>query len=283
MLRQRLWMGSVLIVLVVGMLVVDRHLGPWYPFLLVFVVGLGVAACIELLHLLNPAQRPYSWLCYPLVAGLLLTNWAAHLPDLAGAGGPFRWLWLGFGLAVLLVFAAEMATFQAPGGSVVRMALTVWVVGYLAVLPSFFAQLRWLGPPIEYGTVALALAIFVPKCCDIGAYTAGRLFGRHRMTPVLSPKKTWEGAAGGLLLAAGVAIGIDRLGPASVLQGDWLREIGFGVTVGLAGMLGDLAESLIKRDCGHKDASQVVPGFGGVLDVVDSVIYAAPVVYWWLS
>ena len=63
---------------------------------------------------------------------------------------------------------------------------------------------------------------------------------------------------------------------------DLLREVGFGVTVGVAGMLGDLAESLIKRDCGHKDASQAVPGFGGVLDVVDSVIFATPVAYGWL-
>src|SRR5262245_60502092 len=134
MLRHRLWMGAVLVALVVGMLVLDGDLAPWYPFLLVFVVGLGLAACFELLHLLNPTQRPYAWLCFPLVAGLLLTNWAAHRPELAGTGGPFRWLWLGLGLAVLLVFLAEMATFRAPGGSVVRMALTVWVVGYLAVL-----------------------------------------------------------------------------------------------------------------------------------------------------
>ncbi len=285
MLRERLWMGAVLIVLVVGMLLFDRSLGPWHPFLFVFVVGLALAATFELLHLLPPAQRPHPWLCFALVTGLIVANWAVHLPGLSGRleMDPWRWLWHGFGLAVLLVFLEEMATFREPGSSVARMALTIWVLAYLAVLPSFFAQLRWLPGGEDRGTVALALAVFVPKFCDVGAYTTGRLFGRHRMTPVLSPKKTWEGAAGGLAVAVAVAVGIDRLGPVAVLQTDWLREVGFGLSVGVAGMLGDLAESLIKRDCRQKDASHAVPGFGGVLDVVDSVIFAAPVVYWWLQ
>src|SRR5205807_9869851 len=96
---------------------------------------------------------------------------------------------------------------------------------YLGLLPSFLIQLRWLQDPSpEAGVVAVALAIFVPKCCDIGAYFTGRLLGRHRMTPVLSPKKTGEGAAGGLLTAVGVAIALDRLGPVAVLHGELWRE-----------------------------------------------------------
>src|SRR5205814_9807007 len=131
-------------------------------------------------------------------------------------------------------------------------------------------------------TVALALVIFVPKCCDIGAYFTGRFFGRHRMTPLLSPKKTWEGAAGGVGMAVLVTFLIDRLTQAHLLQGLVWTEIGFGVTVAVAGMWGDLAESLIKRDCQRKDAGETVPGFGGVLDVVDAVLFAAPVAYCWL-
>ena len=123
----------------------------------------------------------------------------------------------------------------------------------------------------------------MPKCCDIGAYFTGRLLGRHRMTPVLSPKKTWEGRRRAAWLSAVLtAVALDRSGPVPVLHGGDLAAVGFGLTVGLAGMLGDLAESLIKRDCQKKDASQVVPGFGGVLDVVDAVLFAAPVAYCWL-
>jgi phosphatidate cytidylyltransferase len=100
------------------------------------------------------------------------------------------------------------------------------------------------------------------------------------MSPVLSPKKTWEGLAGGLIVAMGTAVALNTLGP--VLPCIW-SALGFGLTVGVAGVLGDLAESLIKRECRQKDASQVMPGFGGVLDVVDSIIYAAPIAYLWLA
>jgi len=183
-------------------------------------------------------------------------------------------------VALLGAFLYEMATFRDAATSVERLSLMYWSVAYLGFLPSFFAQLRWLGNSPASGTCALALAIFVPKCGDIGAYFAGRRFGRRAMAPVLSPKKTWEGAAGGIVASVFAAILIDRVLP-SMLPGI-LAEIGFGITVGIAGMLGDLAESLIKRDCQRKDASAVVPGFGGALDVVDAVIFAAPVAYCWI-
>jgi phosphatidate cytidylyltransferase len=275
-------MGAVLAALVVAVLAVDR--APWYPVLLLLLLVLALAGCAELLNLLGSVARLPEWFCYTAVTLLVLANWPAHLPGpVAAVGSP--WLWVGGALAavVLTAFVVEMAGFREPGGSVVRIAVIVWLVSYLGLLPSFFAQLRWLGGAApEEGTAALALAVFVPKCCDIGAYFTGRFLGRHRMTPVLSPKKTWEGAAGGLFAAVLAALGIDRLGPAAVLHGNLVYEIGFGFTVGVAGMVGDLAESLIKRDCRQKDASAAVPGFGGVLDVVDSVLFAAPVAYAWL-
>jgi phosphatidate cytidylyltransferase len=267
-------MGAILIALAVGVLAVDGWLAPYYPFLLVVVLGLGLAACYELLSLLDVARRPSTWFCFSAVAALVLTNWLVHvfLPE------SHPWTWIGgvFAAVVLAAFLEEMAVFQEPGSSVMRVALAVFVAAYLGLLPCFLAQLRWL----DRGTVAVALAIFVPKMCDTGAYFTGRLIGRHKMAPVLSPKKTLEGAVGGLVLAAVTAAVINQLGPA--LAGGILAEIGFGLTVGLTGMFGDLAESLIKRDCQAKDASQVMPGFGGVLDVVDSIVFAAPVSYWWL-
>jgi phosphatidate cytidylyltransferase len=87
--------------------------------------------------------------------------------------------------------------------------------------------------------------------------------------------------AGGLVLSAAVAVAINRLAPESLLHGD-VMAAAFGLVVGGVGALGDLAESLIKRDCRQKDASQVVPGFGGVLDVIDAILFAAPVAYVWL-
>jgi len=278
MLTTRLWMGAVLIALAVGMLLLDQRLAPLYPFLFVFQLGFGLAAGVEMIVLLGPNRRPQIVVSLIGVATMAVANWIVHVR------GDVEDAWLAllgcFTALHLAVFLWEMLWFITPGRSMERMALTWLVLGYLGLLPCFFAQLRWLYPAGDArGTAALALAIFVPKGCDIGAYFTGRLFGRHKMTPVLSPKKTWEGAIGGLVFASAIAIGLDRYGPAPVLGACLPCEIVFGVLVGVAGMLGDLAESLIKRDCQQKDASQVMPGFGGVLDVLDAVIFAAPVVY----
>jgi phosphatidate cytidylyltransferase len=252
-------------------------------------VGLGIVACREMVSLLGPARRMPSRLCYLGIQGVILVNfgaqvWAARQPDVTPlVFSPWAWT-MGAAVAVLMsTFLVEMAGYHGPDDVVPRMALVWWTVGYLGVLPCFFVNLRWHGGALapEKGAVTLALAIFVPKCCDIGAYFAGRFLGRHPMTPVLSPKKTWEGAGGGLLAAVGAALVIDRIEP--VVVGGWLGEVGFGLTMGVAAMLGDLAESLVKRDCRRKDASQSVPGFGGILDVIDSVIFAAPVAWLWIG
>jgi phosphatidate cytidylyltransferase len=282
MLKTRLWMGAILIVLTLGMIAADQHLAPWFPFLFVFMLALSVAACHELILLLGPDRAPHKAVCYLGVVVFVVANWLANCPTSAHAWTMLIGILAGF---LLVVFLYEMAVFAAPGRSIERMALTWWLIGYLGLLPCFFAQIRWL--PLSHedhqaNSVRLALAVFVPKGCDIGAYAVGRLIGRHKMTPILSPKKTWEGAIGGLAFAILAAIAIDRLAPNSPLGQDVLWELGFGLSVGMAGMLGDLAESLIKRDCQSKDASTAVPGFGGVLDVVDSIIYSAPVTYFWL-
>jgi phosphatidate cytidylyltransferase len=276
-------MGAVLIALTVGVLVADQWLAPWYPFLFVLVITLAALACFEFLELLEPGRRPASWLCFSAVLGLVAVNWIGPVAEHLGKNTD-AWQWIAGLLAVILLgaFLWQISVFQIPG-AIDRIALVLLLAGYLGLLPCFLIQLRWRpsssigGGP---GIVPLALAIFVPKCCDSGAYFTGRLVGKHRLAPTLSPKKTWEGAVGGLLAAVAAAIGINRIHPILSSIG---TEVGFGATVGLAAMFGDLAESLIKRDCGRKDASQVVPGFGGVLDILDSILFAAPVAYCWLA
>jgi phosphatidate cytidylyltransferase len=283
MLSTRLWMGSLLAAVGLFILIVDEALSPWYPGWFVLTIGLGLVTGRELVRLLGPKHNLPFWYCLGGILFLLISNWLAHLrlpteeilPELAFVGTAFI-------IFFLATFLREMAVYREPGHAIVRLSLCLWIVGYLGLLPSFVVQLRWFPAQEYFSTVALVLAIFVPKCCDIGAYFAGRYLGRTRMTPALSPKKTWEGALGGLLLAVIVTIAIDRLAPVSPLNQNWWLEIGFGLSVGGFGILGDLAESLIKRDCQQKDASDVVPGFGGVLDVIDAILFAAPVSYLWL-
>jgi phosphatidate cytidylyltransferase len=274
-------MGTLLVALVTGVVIFDHLFAPVFPCLWMFQTGLALIGTLELIDLLGPGRRPQL---VTSIVGVFLLNTMNWLPHWLHFGDPWASVFGCFTVLILVVLLWEMATFQEPGRSMERMGLTLLIICYLGVLPCFLAQLRWLDPAdVLKGNVAVAMAIFVPKSCDIGAYFAGRLLGRHPMTPVLSPKKTWEGAVGGLTTSALFTIAIDRLGPVHVLQGDWFLEILFGVSVGALGMLGDLAESLLKRDCRHKDASHVVPGFGGVLDVVDAVVFSLPLTFLWLK
>jgi phosphatidate cytidylyltransferase len=283
-------MGALLIVLSAAVLTLDQRLAPWFPFLLLLLLVLAGVASWELVLLLPADQRPSLVLCVAGVWAVILANWPAHLPAFAALSpNPWTWVTSVLSLVVLVFFVVEMAALVSPGPALARIALATWVAVYLGLLPCLLAQLRWLPTPTDLveaggrdrGTLALALAIFVPKCGDIGAYFTGRLLGRHPMAPVLSPKKTWEGAAGGLALAMAAALGIDALSPI-VPYGIW-GAAGCGLSLGIAGIIGDLAESLIKRAGQHKDASHVVPGFGGVLDVVDSIVFSAPIAYLWLA
>jgi phosphatidate cytidylyltransferase len=132
----------------------------------------------------------------------------------------------------------------------------------------------------------MASMIIIVKLGDTGAYTVGRLCGRHKMAPRLSPGKTLEGAAGAILFSCAGAwlcfhvLGLTSISPywkstPNIPAGWWI----YGLCLGVAGMFGDLAESLIKRDVGQKDSSTWMPGFGGILDILDSLLLAAPVAW----
>ncbi|MHC4556876.1 MAG: phosphatidate cytidylyltransferase [Planctomycetota bacterium] len=141
---------------------------------------------------------------------------------------------------------------------------------YLGLLSSFCIGIR-----IKFGLWPLLMYVFVIKSADIGAYAIGTLFGRHKFSPKISPSKTWEGMGGAVTLAVIVAIGF-------ALSCDimaWRLAIIFGLAFAFIGQMGDLAESMIKRDAEQKDSANNVPGFGGVLDIVDSPLVAAPFAY----
>lgn len=173
-----------------------------------------------------------------------------------------------------------------------RRALSSWALTlagalYISWLFSHFMLLRTLDTPlaggllaplrIESGAAWIYTVLMITWLQDTIAYFVGRYFGRHKMAPVLSPKKTWEGAVGGMLgsilgaLLALWLLGLPLAPGAAVL---------LGLVGGLVGPLGDLAESLIKRQAGLKDAGHLIPGHGGMLDRVDSLLFTAPILYY---
>jgi phosphatidate cytidylyltransferase len=297
MLRWRLLLGALFIAALAGLCWLDAQqtLGA-APGLWLFplAVLLAVAAGGEMLWMLaNRDIRPNAAVVYvgnfAVVASngvpLYWPNYPADCPL-----GRLGWPLCTFAVAVLAAFVVEMTRYRAPGKSVVQLAATVFSLAYVGLLLSFLVQLRAIDVDQgeqsgRWGLVALVSLVAVVKAGDIGAYTVGRLIGRHKLTPLLSPGKTWEGAGGAIAGAALAAWLVQRLW---VLQDSSLATaseapvaawIGYGVLIGVIGLLGDLAESLIKRDLGRKDSSAWMPGFGGVLDLLDSILFAAPVAY----
>jgi phosphatidate cytidylyltransferase len=287
MIRTRLWVGTLLALGAGGVLIGDTLLAQsgfaWFPFLLTFLLFAGVVGSRELVRLFPVTHRPSLSLVTCGVLLAILANWypAIRAQFSSAPASPWAMLVFVFTAIVLAAFLIEMNRYTGePGIAVPRLALTLFAVAYLGVLPSFFAQIRWLRDA-ETSAILLALVIFVPKCNDIGAFFTGTFLGKHKMTPILSPKKTWEGFAGGMLAGILAAVALSFAG--SVFHGGVAEAVAFGIVVGIAGILGDLAESLIKRDYQAKDASKSIPGFGGVLDVIDSVLFAAPLAYLWFS
>jgi len=200
--------------------------------------------------------------------------------------------------AVVLVFMATLIHHSWGGrvaGATMAAAAVLLAMVYMGVLPGFYlAARRW------HSSWVVLLVILVTKSCDIGAYFTGRAIGKHKLIPWLSPGKTWEGLFGGLLFSSLLATGLVAWANAAGVWHEnistpggqevdvnyqiplWAAAIG-GALLGGIGQIGDLTASLFKRDAGVKDSGAAVPGFGGLLDIMDSPILVAPLGYWLMS
>jgi phosphatidate cytidylyltransferase len=193
--------------------------------------------------------------------------------------------WHVGGLLTLLLFAIFLAELRRGTGrqAAVNTSATLLGVLYVGWLGSHLAGLRELAPvlghPYAWGMSFALLPFFLAWSCDTAAYAVGHAFGRRKLAPALSPKKSVEGAMGGL--AASIAAGvIAHLWFAPYLT--LLDAIVLGTLVGFFAQIGDLVESLFKRHAATKDSSELIPGHGGALDRFDSLLFAAPIVYYYL-
>ncbi|MBI3837113.1 MAG: phosphatidate cytidylyltransferase [Planctomycetia bacterium] len=285
MLRWRIVLGALLIAALVGLLWLDALTTPPGAWMFFVALAIGLAAAQEVVALFAVAgYHPLSGVIY---GGTLLVIGSNAIPLFFRPVPDDRplerlgWPLLAFAASLIAAFVGEIRRYRQPGGVMVNVALVSFAVAYVGVLLSFSLQLRVLGGPAS-GMVALVALLVAVKLGDIGAYTVGRLLGRHKMAPSISPGKTLEGAAGALVFGClgawfSLVCGPPWMG-SSVTQ-PALGWVAFGVAVSGAGILGDLAESLFKRDMGSKDSSSWLPGFGGVLDLLDSILFAAPVAY----
>jgi phosphatidate cytidylyltransferase len=184
---------------------------------------------------------------------------------------------------MMMVFVLALLTFSRHrnvAGVVAAAGAVMFAMVYLGFMLGFLLALRR-----SHSAWIVVGVLIITKACDTGAYFTGRAIGRHKLIPWLSPGKTWEGLVGGI--ATSVVVGVVLAAASRVLGASddvpvWLGAVCGAVFAGV-GQLGDLAVSLFKRGAGIKDSSGLLPGLGGVLDVLDSPLMVAPVAYWILT
>jgi phosphatidate cytidylyltransferase len=187
-----------------------------------------------------------------------------------------------FDSLILLIFALGVFIRQFPQKlnphGIETMAVTLFGLIYVAWLCNFITRVNFATANGRFWVMYLVVAT---KFTDMGAYLVGSLLGRHKMIPRISPNKTWEGTIGGVVFAVGGSL-LCFFGITPQLAADgmeWKHAVVLGVLIGMAAVMGDLAESLIKREAGVKDSSTVLPGHGGALDLIDSFLFTAPLLY----
>lgn len=183
---------------------------------------------------------------------------------------------IGFLLILFMQFARKDNRHAILG-----LSTTLFGVLYVAWFFSFLVKIRLMLPGIE-GIKLLGFILLVTKSADIGALLIGSNFGKHPLLPKVSPNKSVEGTLGAVLVSACTALVFRSFLPSTLHLPFW--QIFFmGTFFGGLGQLGDLSESLIKRDCGVKDSGKFLPGMGGVLDIIDSLLFSAPAFYLYMS
>ena len=261
----------------------------WWLLPVAVVLAVGSVDELSRLFAARDVVLP-AWLLRPAVVAMVLSAAAgaaafASATSTASPAATMGWPSVVMALTIMGLFLVEICRYRPKGGAVERIVAGSFAVAFVGLPLACIVSLRLLcleniGPeqtgPRHLGMLPLLSLVAVAKAGDIAAYIGGSLFGRQRMAASLSPGKTWEGAAASLAGSWAAAwILLERFG-AGTPAGPWGGWIVFGAVVGIAGITGDLAESLVKRECGAKDSGRSLGGMGGFLDLIDSLLFAAP-------
>lgn len=176
-------------------------------------------------------------------------------------------------IACLFLFVLQF-TRRDTSQAITSISVTMFGLLYIAWLFSFFVKLKFL----PEGPLLVTFIILVTKIGDVGAYFVGGAFGKKPLIPRISPKKTVEGTIGGLVLSLLAALASKLYLPKFPVGHLFV----LGILLGILGQVGDLAESVLKRDSGVKDSGANMPGFGGVLDMIDSLLFTVPIFYFYV-
>jgi phosphatidate cytidylyltransferase len=252
-------------------------------WLLISVVGL--IALLEFYRMLDHAGLP-NFKITGMICGVVLLGGSFYYFSKIGPADSYD-----FEVAVLLfflltVFARQMFARLRHDEPLQTMAYTLFGLLYVLWLFNFTTKIVYLTPRSSTGGVTgqfyCLYLIAVTKFSDMGAYLTGSAIGRHQMTPQISAKKTWEGFFGALAFALLCSLALFKLMPRHLSALTWTHATILGLLLGFAAVVGDLAESIVKRSTGAKDSGNLLPGIGGALDLIDSLLFTAPLLFFYM-
>ena len=278
MLKYRLLFGTLMTVFFTSVVVLDG----WLDGSLTASIAddrevQGTLLCILVAVLIIPAQLELSGLAaaknlkifttLSIIASILFaTSW--YWPQFVSISPSIYLFFLSaFSLLGLLLY---QYIYYGTSAVLANCGANYFSVIYLGLLSGFCVAVR-----IDFGLWPLLMFIFAVKSADIGAYAGGTIFGKHKFSAKISPGKTWEGMLTAVATSMVVAVLFAEI--CDIMA--WWLAAGFGFCFAFIGQMGDLAESMIKRDAEQKDSANNVPGFGGILDIIDSPLVAAPFAY----
>lgn len=283
--RVRLILGPLIGGAVLGALALDYHTRTAYAFGLctAFCAVIATLECGALARKCGP--RPWTGATLVGSVGVVVVATLHASPEPWIRPPPFDGpgFVMGWCVVVLTAWLARGRGAEDVGDLGASLFTVVYIGGFAACLLAIRGLRFGVAPAAgDPGLLALVWFALIAKSADIFAYFGGKALGRHPLAPVISPKKTWEGAVGGFLgsLVVGCALK-PVMGAAGAAMG-WLETAAFAATVSVADQVGDLVESRFKRRAGVKDSGGYLPEFGGVMDLTDGLVFAAPVGYAWL-
>jgi phosphatidate cytidylyltransferase len=265
------------------------------PGFFVLVSGLGLLGLWEFYTMLEVAKRPTFKIIGMLGGALIFVGGFYYLSQAGhptGAADLPKFTYdfeVGVIVTLLLVvFARQIFQKTRDLSPIDTMAYTLFGILYVPWLFSFLTKIVYL-PPRPEGHVSgqwfvLYLCV-VTKFSDMGAYVTGSLIGRTKLIPHISPNKTWEGFFGALAFSVGGSFALRALlpgNPGGLGALSQLDTLILGLGLGFAAVIGDLAESIVKRSAGAKDSGRLLPGIGGALDLIDSILFTAPLLFFYL-
>ena len=245
----------------------------------------GLIALWEFYGMLDRRQLPNFKVTAMFCAAVMLCGSFYYFSRFgAGRSSDFEMAVLLFFL--LVVFTRQMFEGLREDAPLRTMAYTLFGLLYVVWMFNFMTKILYVLPRAPNGSLMGAFyclyCVALTKFSDMGAYVTGTLFGRHKLIPHISPAKTWEGFFGALAFSLFASLMLLKLMPGSLSVLNWTHATILGLLLGFAAVIGDLAESVIKRSTGVKDSGQMLPGIGGALDLVDSLLFSAPLLFFYL-